>query len=154
LKKQNYVKAYGVPEAQAGWHFLTGTQESIDRLTSAVGFKYKWVAETRQYAHAAAIFLATPSGQLSRYLYGVEFEPQTLRLALIEAGQGKLGKTLDHVLLYCFHYDSVTGRYGPAALNIMRLGGILIIIVLAAVLLPVWLKSQRRQHAKLAEHGQ
>jgi protein SCO1 len=152
LKKQNYVKSYGAPEAAAGWHFLTGAQESIDRLTGAVGFDYKWVPETRQYAHAAAIYMATPEGKLSRYLYGVEFEPQTLRLALVEAGQGKLGKTLDHALLYCFHYDAASGRYAPAALNIMRAGGVLIMFALAAILLPAWLASRRRQRVKLAEH--
>jgi protein SCO1 len=153
LKKQNYIKDYGVPEAAAGWHFLTGSQDSIDKLTSAVGFHYKWIPETRQYAHAAAIYLITPAGKLSRYLYGVEFDPQTLRLALVEAGEGKLGKTLDHVLMYCFHYDAASGRYAPAAMKIMRAGGILMLVVLASILLPVWLKSRSRQAKKLAEAG-
>jgi protein SCO1 len=152
-KKQNYIKEYGVPQAAAGWHFLTGTQDSIDKLTGAVGFKYKWMPDTKQFAHAAAIYMITPAGKISRYLYGVEFNPQTLRLALVEAGQGKLGKTLDHMLLYCYHYDAASGRYAPAAMNIMRAGGVLMLIVLAAILLPVWFKSRKRHAKDVVEAG-
>jgi len=144
-RKQTYLSEYGVPQAAEGWHFLTGTQDSIAKLTSAVGFNYKWVPDKKEFAHVAAIYVITPSGKISRYLYGVAFEPQTLRFALLEAGQGKLGKTLDHLVLYCFQYDALSGRYAPVAMNIMRLGGLLTLIVLLIILLPVWLGSRRRR---------
>lgn len=145
LKKQNYIKDYGQPAAASGWHFLTGGAEPIAALTEAVGFKYKWVEERQEYAHQAAIYLLTPDGRISRYLYGVQFEPQTLKLGLLEASEGKLGTTLDQVFLFCFHYDAVSGRYAPAALNIMRLGGLLTVLLLASILVPVWLRSTRRK---------
>jgi protein SCO1/2 len=154
LKQESYIKDYGKPEAVAGWHFLTGSADSIKALTDAVGFHYKWNKERQQYAHEAAIYLVTPDGKLSRYLYGVQFEPQTLKLGLLEASQGKLGSTIDRVVLYCFHYDALSGRYAPAAMNIMRLGGVLTVIILALVLVPVWLQGRRRhkQAATGASH--
>ena len=115
LTKQKYLRSYGRPETAAGWHFLTGNQDSIKRLADAVGFRYKYVEKDKQYAHAAVITICTPQGRVSRYLYGVQFPEQTLRLSLVEAGEGKVGSTMDKILLYCFHYDAEAGRYGPVA---------------------------------------
>jgi len=123
LKKQNYIKEFGHPEAAGGWHFLVGDEQSTKKLTEAVGYGFKWNAPRGEFAHAAVIIVLTPDGTVSRYLYGVQFPPRTLRLSLVEASQGKIGSTLDRILLYCFHYDAGAGEYTPAAMNIMRLGG-------------------------------
>jgi protein SCO1 len=143
LKKQNYVKYYGRPSAN-NWHFLTGTQASIDAVTQAVGFEYKWVEETQQYAHVAVLNIITPDGHISKYLYGVAFEPQTLKLALVEAGQGKIGTTADQVLLYCLHYDPATGSYAASAVKIMKFGGVVTLLLLALLLIPAWLAGRAR----------
>lgn len=145
LKQQNYLKYYGRPEAAGGWHFLTGDAEAIMRLTQTVGFSYKWNEQRQEYAHAAAIYAVSPQGHLTRYLYGVQFAPQDLKLALLEASEGRLGNTLDRVLLYCFHYDAQSGKYAPAAMNIMRLGGALTVTVLALVLGALWGNERRKR---------
>jgi len=147
LTKQRYVRSYGRPETAAGWHFLTGNQENIKKLADAAGFRYKYVEKDKQYAHAAVIMICTPQGRMSRYLYGVQFPEQTLRLSLVEAGEGKVGSTLDKVLLFCFHYDAEAGRYGPVARNIMKLGAGMTCGVLVLALLPFWLRRRRRPPA-------
>jgi protein SCO1/2 len=118
-----------------------------------VGFDYKWDAQRQQYAHAAAIFMVSPEGHLTRYLYGVQFTPKDLKLALLEASQGKLGSTLDRVLLYCYHYDSAAGTFAPVAMNIMRLGGALTLAVLAIVLGALWTNEQRKRKRKHTPTG-
>jgi cytochrome c oxidase subunit II len=145
LTKQRYLRDYGRPETAAGWHFLTGTQENIQRLAEAVGFRYKYVEKEKEYAHAAVIMICTPQGRMSRYLYGVQFPEQTLRLSLVEAGEGKVGSTMDRVLLFCFHYDAEAGRYGPVARNLMKLGAGMTCMVVLLTLIPYWLR--RRSHA-------
>lgn len=148
LKKQNYVRELNRPGAADGWHFLTGREENIRKVTEAVGFRYRYVAETQQFAHAAAIYLVTPDGRLARYLYGVGFEPTTLRLGLVEASEGKMGSSLDRVLLYCFHYDPQAGRYTLAAVTIMRVGGGLVVVVLVIVLGVFWRAEARRRRMR------
>ena len=133
-KKQEYVKRYGRPSAATGWHFLTGSAESINALTKAVGFQYQYDAKINQYAHATAIMVLTPQGHISRYFYGVDFPPKDLRLGLIEASQGKIGGPVDQVLLYCYHYDPATGKYGAVISNILQLGGGLTILILGLLL--------------------
>jgi protein SCO1/2 len=150
FKKQSYVASYGKPEAAAGWHFLTGRQEQIERLADAVGFRYKLVEETNEYAHPAVLFVLTPEGRVSRYLTGVMHEPKTLRLSLVEASEGKIGTPLDKFLLYCYRYDSEEGRYAPVAMRIMRLGGGMMVIILGAVLLAFWLRELRTKKKRLA----
>lgn len=130
-KKPGYMHRYKRKGAAEGWHFLTGTQQSIDRLTEAVGFGYAYDPQTNQFAHASGIMLLTPQGKLARYFYGIEYAPKDLRLGLIEASQNKIGTPVDQVLLYCFHYDPTTGKYGPVVMNMIRLGGI---VTLAAIL--------------------
>lgn len=134
-KKQGYVGRYKRQGASDGWHFLTGSQESIDLLTRAAGFKYKWDDETRQFAHSSGIMVLTAEGRLSRYFYGIEYAPVDVRLGLIEASQNKIGSPVDAVLLYCYHYDPATGKYGPVVMNFIRLGGVLTIIGVLALLL-------------------
>jgi protein SCO1 len=134
-KKKTYV-GY-LPEAkrgpaQNGWHFLTGDSESIKRLTEAVGFHYHFDEATNQFAHASAIMIATPEGKLGRYFYGIEYSPKDLRLGLVEASQNKIGSPVDQLLLYCYHYDPATGKYGAVVMNMVRLGGIATLFVMAA----------------------
>ncbi|NNE09468.1 MAG: SCO family protein [Gemmatimonadetes bacterium] len=144
LKKQNYIKEFGRPAAATGWHFLTGAEPQIKRVTEAVGFNYAWNDDRQEYAHAAALFVLTPEGKISRYLYGIEHSPKDLRLALLEASEGKMGSAFDKILLYCFYYDSAKGRYAPAAMNMMRGGGFLTILVLGVGILVMKRRESRR----------
>jgi protein SCO1/2 len=136
-KKKVYVNY--LPErmrsgAQNGWHFLTGDQTSIDKLTEAVGFHYRYDEATKQFAHASAIMLTTPQGKLSHYFYGVEYSARDLRLGLIESSANKIGSPVDQLLLYCFHYDPSTGKYGAAVMKVMRIAGVLTVLGIVAML--------------------
>ena len=137
-KKQDYLKRYGRPGAASGWPFLTGPAASINALTKAVGFQYQYDPKLNQYAHATAIMVLTPQGRISRYFYGVDYPPKDLRMGLVEASQGKIGNAVDQVLLYCYHYDPATGKYGAIVNNILRLGAGLTILLLGALLLVLW----------------
>ncbi len=134
-KKQDYLKRYGRAGAAGGWHFLTGPAESINALTKAVGFQYQYDPKIEQYAHATALMVLTPQGRISRYFYGVDYPPKDLRMGLVEASQGKIGNAVDQVLLYCYHYDPQTGKYGAIVNNILRLGAGLTILLLGGLLL-------------------
>jgi protein SCO1/2 len=134
-KKQEYLRRYGRPNAAAGWHFLTGSAESINVLTKAVGFQYQYDASKNQYAHATAIMILTPQGRISRYFYGVDFPPKDLRMGLVEASQGKIGNAVDQVLLYCYHYDPTVGKYGAVVGNMLKIGGAFTILVLGGMIL-------------------
>lgn len=148
LTKQKYLKLYGRPGSDGGWHFLTSRQEAaIKRVADAVGFGYVYVADQKQYAHPAVLMICTPDGKVSRYLGGIEYDPQTLRLSLVEASAGKVGSAMDTVLLYCFHYDSSKGRYGPAAMNLMRAGSLLTVTVVGGLLIVLW----RRERGQRSE---
>jgi protein SCO1/2 len=133
-KKQDFLKRYGRHGAASGWHFLTGSAESINALTKAVGFQYQYDPKINQYAHATAIMVLTPQGRISRYFYGVDYPPKDLRMGLVEASQGKIGNAVDQVLLYCYHYDPATGKYGAIVSNILRLGAGLTILMLGLLL--------------------
>jgi protein SCO1/2 len=122
-KKAEYVKEYGRSGTERGWHFLTGDEESIRRLTEAVGFKYYWDEVSRQFAHASGVMVATPDGKLSKYLYGIDYAPRDVRLALVEASAGRIGSPVDRMLLFCYHYDPSTGKYTLAVMNIVRVLG-------------------------------
>jgi len=153
LKKENYVKAYGDPAVARGWHFLTGRQKEIEQLTATAGFRYRWDERQQQFAHAAAIMVVTPDGRLSRYLYGVGYDPKVLRLSLVEASQGRIGSTADRVLLYCFHYDPDQRGYVLAARNLMAAAGGLSVLIMAAWLVPVWVRASRRRGKAFVEQG-
>jgi protein SCO1 len=137
-KKKDYVGRYGRANAASGWHFLTGQPESINALTKAVGFQYQYDARTNQYAHATAIMVLTPQGRISRYFYGVDFPPKDLRMGLVEASQGKIGNAVDAVLLYCYHYDPETGKYGAMVANILRLAAAATILIMGTFLFILW----------------
>ena len=134
-KKKEMLQRYGRPGAASGWHFLTGSAASINALTSAVGFQYQYDAAKNQYAHATAIMVLTPQGRISRYFYGVDFPPKDLRMGLVEASQGKIGNPIDQVLLYCYHYDPATGKYGAVVSNLLKLGGAITILFIGGLIL-------------------
>jgi protein SCO1/2 len=142
-KKAAYIERYGRPQAAGGWHFLTGSQESITRLTEAVGFKYEYDPKIGQFAHGAAIEVLTPKGTIAKYFYGIEYSPRDLRLGVIEAADEHLGTIIDDVLLFCYHYDPSTGKYGADILALVRAGAVATVLAFA-VFLTV---SLRRDHA-------
>jgi protein SCO1 len=137
-KKQTYLRRYARPNTANGWHFLTGDEKNIKALTDAVGYHYKYDPKTDQFAHASGIMVLTPDGRVSRYFYGVEYAPRDVRLGLVEASQNKIGSPADAILLFCFHYDPSTGKYGAIAINILRgsaalfalVGGMFLLIVI------------------------
>jgi protein SCO1/2 len=137
-KKKDSVRRYGRANAAAGWHFLTGQPESINALTKTVGFQYQYDAKSNQYAHATAIMVLTPQGRISRYFYGVDFPPKDLRMGLVEASQGKIGNAVDAVLLYCYHYNPETGKYGAMVANILRLAAAATILIMGILLFILW----------------
>jgi protein SCO1/2 len=143
-KKTGYVKHYERPTANAGIHFLTGRQTSIDKLADAVGFRYVYDEAIDQYAHPAAVTVLTAQGKVSKYLYGVEFAPMDFRLAVTSAGEGQIGTLVDQALLYCFHYDPATGKYSVAIMTFVRIGAVLTLAGLGAFVL-VHLRRDRRQ---------
>src|SRR5687768_14305609 len=121
--------------ANSGWHFLTGDPASIEKLTDAVGFRYHYDEATKQFAHASAIMVATPQGRLSRYFYGIDYAPRDLRLGLIESSANKIGTPMDQLLLYCYHYDPATGKYGGAVIRVMRVAGVITVLGILAMML-------------------
>jgi protein SCO1 len=134
-KKETYIKAYNRTGANAGWHFLTGDEANIKRLTEAVGFRFVWDDQTKQFAHASGIMIVTPEGKLARYLYGIDYPPKDLRLGLVEASENKIGTPVDALMLYCYHYDPATGKYGAVVMNIVRVAGVLTLILMAGLFL-------------------
>ena len=136
-KKAGYVAEYGRPQSAAGWHFLTGEESSIRSVTDAVGFEYR-MQENGEYSHAAGIFILTPDGRLSRVLYGVKYDSANVRMALLEASQGKVGTTLDRIILWCHIYDAQTGGYVVMAMRVMQLGGVLTLMLLGGGLGWFW----------------
>jgi protein SCO1/2 len=143
-KKETYLKRYRREGAGAGWHFLTGDKASIDRLTESVGFRYVWDEQSKQFAHASAIMVATPQGRLSHYFYGIDYSPKDLRLALVEASEGKIGSPVDTLILYCYHYDPATGRFAPV-MAVLRAAGVLTVLGLAALIYCLTKRARREE---------
>ncbi len=143
-KKRVYLTLYNRPTGWDGWHFLTGDQESIRRLTSAVGFKYKWDAASGQYAHATGIMVLTPQGRIARYFYGIDYPATDLRLGLIDASSGKIGTPVDAILLLCCHYDPVQGKYSLVVTRVLQLAGVATVLILGSFIL-VWFVHDRRR---------
>jgi protein SCO1/2 len=142
-KKRAYMASYDKSDEGAqGWHFLTGDADAVARLTEATGFRFAWDEETEQYAHPAGILVAAPDGTISHYLFGVEYSPKDLRLALVASGEGQVGSAVDQVLLYCFQYDPETGRYSASILNIVRIAGLVTLLAMAGLILTI---SKRRR---------
>lgn len=146
-KKANYLKAYGRYADESAWTFLSGTETEVKRLADAIGFRYAWDETTQQYAHAAAAYVTTPTGTVSRILSGLSYSGNTLRLSLAEAADGKVGSALERVLLFCFHYDPASQSYVLAAQRLMTAGAVLTVVILAAWLLPWWRRERQRSAA-------
>lgn len=144
-KKENYLKALGRVGSESGWHFLVGNEENVKKLAAQLGFRFKWNEGSKQYSHAAATYIVTPEGRISRYLYGIEFSPQTLRLALVEASDGKIGSVVEQLALFCFQFDPSKNKYTLYAFNIMQIGGGLTVLILAVFLTPVWMRERKRK---------
>ncbi len=139
--KEAYLSRYKHPASDLGWHFLTGREPEIRALAQAAGFRYRYDAEVDQFAHASAIFVATPDGRLARYFYGIEYAPRDLRLALVEASEGRIGTPVDKILLFCFHYDPAKGKYGAAIVNLVRLAGLVTVLLITGSM--VWMSRRR-----------
>jgi protein SCO1/2 len=152
-KKAAYVERYGRPHTANGWHFLTGEESSIKQLTEAVGFRYEYDDAIKQYAHGAAIEVLTPKGHISKYFFGIEFSARDLRLGLIEASDERIGTVIDDFLLFCYHYDPATGRYGAAVLRLVRLGGILTVLAFLSFLTISLRRDRQSQQASVAMAG-
>ena len=131
-KKALFLERYKRDDAAAGTHFLVGQQSEITRLTKAAGFRYVWDAPTKQFAHPSGVIVLTPDGRLARYMFGIEYGPRDLRFAIVEASNGKAGNPADALLLYCYHYDPMTGRYGFVIMRALRLAGIATVLGLGA----------------------
>jgi protein SCO1/2 len=134
-KKRTHLEYWSAERDSASWHLLTGDEATIRRVTSAAGFSYRWDERTGQFAHVSGILVATPEGRLSRYFYGVEYSPKELRLALVESGEGRVGSAIDELLLYCFHYNPESGRYGLMVMNLVRLGGVMTVLGIGGFIL-------------------
>ena len=143
-KKASYVERYGRPGTEEGFHFLTGTQESIDAVTKTVGFSYEWDEKSNQFAHASAVIIANPNGKLSRYLYGIDYSPKDLKFGIIDSADNKIGSAADQLLLYCYHYDPSTGKYGFAVLRAMRIGGIATILGMGLMGFVFWRRNKKK----------
>lgn len=146
IKKRQYASGYGRPGGASGWHFLTGSEPAIRELAQSVGFRYTYDTARNQYAHAAGFMVLTPEGKLARYFYGVEYSGRDLRLALVEASAGKIGSPVDQFLLYCFHYDPETGKYGPLILNIVRAAGLVTLFTLGTFLFIMFRRERLEAH--------
>ena len=148
-KKAAYLRELGRPQAASGWHFLTGNEPEIKRVTEALGFGYRFDEESKEYAHGAALFVLTPEGTLSRTVYGAYYEEQTVRLSLVEAADGKIGSALDQILLFCYHFDPDTGQYTTTVMQMTRVFGVLLTVLIVSTIAGfLWL--ERRQRARLA----
>ncbi len=146
-KKASYLNRYGRGDAPAnGWHFLTGTQNEIDKVTNAVGFNYKFDEETNQFAHAGGIMIITPEGKISRYLYGIDYAPKDLKFALMDSGEGKIGNAAEQLYLYCFHYNPATGKYGLQILSVLRLMAVATVLGLGGMLFVFWRRGKRGEN--------
>lgn len=143
-KKASYMERYGRPGTESGWHFLTASQSSIDQMTSAAGFKYEWDERTQQFAHVGGIMITTPDGKLSRYFYGIDYAPVDVKFGLMDSAAEKIGDPAERLLLYCYHYDPASGKYGLAILKVMRIASVVTIAAIGAMILIFWRRSKGR----------
>ena len=146
-KKAAYIARDKQPGASAAWHFLTGDQPSINRLTKAAGFRYAWDKETQQFAHPTGVIVLTPDGRIARYLFGIEYGPRDLRYAIVDASHGKVGSAVDSLVLYCYHYDPAAGKYSVAIMRLVRAGGAATVLALGAFIFVMARKERREKRA-------
>lgn len=149
-KKANYIKALEIPGAENGWHFLVGDKTQSEALANAVGFKFYYVEERDEYAHPAAVYLISPDGNISRYLYGIQYTGRNLKLGLVEASEGKVGSTIDRIILYCFHYDPDAKSYVLFAQNVMKLGGVATVALMSLFIGTLWMKDHLKSSSPSA----
>jgi protein SCO1/2 len=152
-KKNEYVGRYRREGAAAGWHFLTGEADQIERLAETVGFRYEYDEETDMYVHASGVMLLTPEGRLARYFYGIEYSPKDMRLGLVEASENRIGSPVDQVLLLCFQYDPTTGKYGLVIMNSIRLAGGATVVLLVLLIVGMIRRDRRLQASGLQASG-
>jgi protein SCO1/2 len=152
-KKAAFLERYTRAGTAAGVHFLTGEPPAIAQLTSAAGFRYTWDTATKQFAHPSGVIVLTPDGRLARYMFGIEYGPRDLRFAIVEASDGRVGNPVDALLLYCYHYDPMTGRYGLLIMRAMRLAAIMTLAVLSAFIITMLRREQRQQNAGTGAWG-
>jgi protein SCO1/2 len=152
-KKQAYMERYDRPGTEGAWHFLTGPPASIAGLTQAVGFKYVWDDATKQFAHAAGAIVLTPAGRVSKYFFGIEYSARDLKFGIMQAAEQKVGTAVDQLLLYCYHYDPLTGKYGLVAMTLVRISGVLTVGALAAFWFVSWLRGRQGAHLAGAGRG-
>lgn len=143
-KKASYMERYARPGTEKGWHFLTGSEEAIQKLTSAAGFAFKWDDKSDQFAHAAAVIVATPEGKLSRYFYGIDYSPKDLKFGLMESSASKVGSPAEQLLLYCYHYDPATGKYGLSVLRVMRVAGVATLLAMGVMGFVFWRRNKKK----------
>jgi protein SCO1/2 len=141
-KKAAYVERYGRAGADKGWHFLTGSQASIDAVTKAAGFNYRWDEKSKQFAHAGGVMVVTPQGKMARYFYGIDYSPRDLKLGVMESADNRVGSATDQMLLYCYHYDPSTGKYGLAILSLIRVGAVLTLLGMGALGFVFWRRGR------------
>jgi protein SCO1 len=144
--KARYLAQYARPGAENGWHFLHGSENNVKALAKALGISYSYNEARKEYVHPATVILTTPSGKIDRYLYGLDYPEKTLRLSLVESSEGKIGTTIDQLILFCFHYDANEGRYAPVARNIMRAGGGATVFLLAGFLTILSRRGKKRNN--------
>lgn len=144
-KKKAYLDRYKRPQAESGWHFLTGDQSSIDALTKAAGFNFVWDEPSHQFAHPSGIIVTTPSGKVSRYFFGIDYAPRDVKFALIESSNERIGSLADRLLLYCYHYDPQQGNYGFVAMRAVRIGGAVTLVALVGF---VFVSLRREAHGQ------
>ena len=152
-KKENLLRRYRRPNTANGWHFLVGEEANVRAVTDAIGFHYKYDPATDQYAHASAIMVLTPEGRVSKYFYGVEYSPRDIRLGLVEASNNKIGTPADELLLFCFHYDPTTGKYGAFAMNLVRVTAAVFLLVGGAVIVVALRRDSRGRDRGRTEHA-
>lgn len=148
-KKSEYLRRYKRAGAEAGWHFLTGDEPEIKRVAKAAGFRYAWDEQTQQYAHPTGIIVTTTDGRLARYLFGIEYGPRDLNLSLVEASEGKVGTFADQLLLFCYHYDPMTGRYGIYVMRTLRVAGVATVLLIGTFIVVMVRREKSQQNAAL-----
>ncbi len=149
LKKENYLKFYGRSTPESGWSFLTAPQSTINNITEQVGFKFKWVPETEEWAHASAAIFLTPDGVVSRYLHGMAIDSQSFKMGINEAAQGKIGTIVDKMIWFCFKYDPHQSKYTLYAFRLVQIGSLIVVILMALFLVPFWLRAKKESNVSV-----
>lgn len=151
LKRAHYSRSYSSRAGLMGWHFLVGSQAAITAVMQAIGFHYRWDPVNKMFIHASGVMVITPEGRVGRYLYGVEYEPKDLKLSLVEASHNRIGSAVDRILLFCYHYDPETGKYGAVVLGSLKLGAVLMLILMAVGMFFLWRQDLRKHRDLLKE---